>query len=112
MANSPASKDPKADENWWPAPLAHLRDLDPWADNNVVVAEISSFNDGPHTGHRLSFSTLVPIADLDKLKKNLATLEHEVHTSGPHPWASPDRPYTPKFWMETEGSPRHTYEPL
>jgi hypothetical protein len=111
MANSPES-DNQTDENWWPAPLAHVRDLDPWIDNDVVVAEVLSFDDDPHTGHRLSFSALVPIVDLEELRKNFATLGHEVRASGPRPWASPDHPYTPKFWMEREGSPRRTYEPL
>src|SRR5262249_539407 len=112
MANPPPSKDSKTDENWWPAPLAHLRDADSWTEADIVVAEIQSFEDGRHTGHRHLFSALVPIPDLEDLKKNLAKLEHEVHASGPRPWASPKHPHTPDFWMQTDSLPRRTYEPL
>ena len=39
------AKETKTRENWWPNPLAHVRDIDPWADTDVVVAEIQSFDD-------------------------------------------------------------------
>ncbi|WOH47554.1 hypothetical protein [Bradyrhizobium sp. sBnM-33] len=104
--------DDKLGEHWWPKPLAHVRDVDPWADTDVVVAEIRSFDDSPHTGHRHVFSALVPVSDLAELEKNLARFEYGLQTSGPHPSASPSHPYTPKFWIEAEGPPRRTYEPL
>jgi hypothetical protein len=112
MPNPPPSKGSKADENWWPAPLAHVRDADPWAESDVVVAEILSFDDSPHTGQRRAFAALVPIATLEEVRENLAKFEHEVCASGPHPFASADHPYTPKFWMQTNGLPRRSYEPL
>jgi hypothetical protein len=114
MANPPPKKDSKTEENWWPSPLAHLRDADPWAEADIVVAEIQSFDDGPHTGHRHLFSALVPIADIEEVKKKLAEFDHEVQASGPRPWASPEHPYTPNFWMgtESEGLLRRTYGPL
>jgi len=112
MANEPSQKDSKTEENWWPSPLAHLRDADPWAEADIVVAEIQSFDDGAHTGHRHLFSALVPISDLEEIKRSLANFGHEVHASGPQPVASPKHPYTPDFWMQTDSSPRRTYEPL
>src|SRR3954467_10511681 len=106
------SKDEKTGEHWWPKPLAHVRDIDPWADADVVVAEIRSFDVAPHTGHRHMFSALVPVAELAEVKKNLVSFEYGVEASGSRPWASPDHPYPPKFWIGREGSPRRTYEPL
>lgn len=106
------TKDETSGEKWWPKPLAHVKDIDPWADADVVVAEIRSFDDEAHIGHRHVFSALVPVAELDEVKKKLARFEDGVQTSGPHPSASLMHPYTPKFWIETEGSPRSTYEPL
>ena len=106
------AKENKTRENWWPKPLAHVRDIDPWADTDVVVAEIQSFDDASHTGHRHVFSALVPVAELADVSENLARFEYSVQASGPRPSARPGHPYTPKFWIEREGSPRYTYEPL
>ena len=58
------------------------------------------------------FSALVPVAELTEVKTELARFGYGVETSGPHPCANPGHPYTPKFWIEREDSPRHTYEPL
>src|SRR5215471_6714838 len=112
MANPPPSKDSETDENWWPAPLAHVRDADPWAESDVVVAQILSFDESPHTGQRRAFTALVPMATLEEVRENLAQFKHEVRASGPHPLASSDHPYTPKFWMQTTGLSRRRYEPL
>jgi hypothetical protein len=106
------AKENKTRENWWPKPLAHVRDIDPWADTDVVVAEIQSFDDAPHTGHRHVFSALVPVAELADVSENLARFEYGVQASGPRPSARPGHPYTPKLWIEREGSPTYTYEPL
>jgi hypothetical protein len=105
MTNPPPSEDNKAEENWWPATLAHVRDADPWAESDVVVAEILSFDDSLRTGQRRAFTALAPIATLQEVKENLAKFEHEVCASGPHPFARPDHPYTPKFWMQTKVCP-------
>src|SRR6202040_3657381 len=61
--------------DWWPAPLAHVPNEDPWAHDHVIVAEIKSFDDGGHMGTRITISALVPIADLDAVCQNLAALE-------------------------------------
>ncbi|WP_315767587.1 MULTISPECIES: hypothetical protein [unclassified Bradyrhizobium] len=102
----------KTGENWWPKPLGHVRDIDPWADADVLVAEIRSFDAAPHTGHRHVFSALIPVAELPEVRKNLARFEYGVERSGPHPSASLTHPYMPKFWIEVEGPPRRSYEPL
>jgi hypothetical protein len=104
--------DAKSAESWWPAVLKDVRDLDPWADADVVVAEVVSFADGRHTGHRHSFCALVPLAELESVKKGLAKFDYGVHASGPRPWASPEHPYTPKFWIAAEATPSRSYEPL
>jgi hypothetical protein len=106
------AKENKTSDNWWPKPLAHVPDIDPWADATVMVAEIRSFDDAPHTGHRHMFSALVPVAELAEVRENLARFEYGVQASGPGPSARPDHPYKPKFWIEREGSPRRTYESL
>ncbi len=97
-------------KNWWPAPLSHIPLENPWGEKNIVVAEIKSFDEKPHAGHRRTFSALVPIAQIEDVKKNLANLDHDVSASGPHPY--PDVSYNPKFWIGTRGLPREQYEPL
>jgi hypothetical protein len=97
--------------DWWPASLAHVPKEDPWADDHVVVAEIKSFEDGPKTGQRITVSSLVPVAKLDALRQNLASLSFEVSASGPRPFPSGDG-YRPRFWIETHGDLRDRYEPL
>ena len=61
-----------------------------WAHDDVIVAEIKSFDDGGHMGMRFTISALVPIADLDAVCQNLAALDPKVSTSGP--WPFPPRP--------------------
>jgi hypothetical protein len=89
-------------ENWWPTPLAHIPREDPWADEHVVVAEIKSFDEQPHAGYRTTIAALVPIEQLDAIKKALAKLDHEVSTSGPHPYYAEDHPFKPAFWIEAK----------
>src|SRR5690242_16923989 len=110
MANPAPEKNNDIEENWWPSPLAHVRDTDPWVGADIVVAEVRSFDDGPRSEHRHLFSALVPIADLEDVTKRLADFGHEVEASGPRPWASPEHQYTPKFWMAFSGSPPRSYE--
>lgn len=71
----------KAD--WWPQPLRHIAEEQPWAGEHVLVAEIRSFEEKPHAGQRRTFSVLVPVTDLAKDK--LANLDCDVSTSGPRP---------------------------
>ena len=59
---------------WWPTHLSHIPKENPWDDAHVVVAEIKSFNEKPHAGHRTTFSALVPIDQVDQVKKHLAKL--------------------------------------
>jgi len=99
-------------DDWWPAPLAHIPAETPWAHEQVVVAEIKSFDDRPHTGHRITCAGLVPNDQIDIVKKALANLNHEVSTSGPHPDYHKDRPFRPAFWISAKDLPSEKYEPL
>jgi hypothetical protein len=78
--------------DWWPVPLAHIPKEDPWAHDHVIVAEIKYFDDGGHTGARITISALVPIPDLNAVCQNLVALDNEVRTTGPWPWDDPARP--------------------
>jgi hypothetical protein len=98
--------------DWWPKSLAHIPKEDPWAHDHVIVAEIKSFDDGGHMGTRFTISALVPIADLDAVRQNLAALDSEVRRSGPRPFPQEDRAYEPRFWIEFYGSSGGRYEPL
>lgn len=71
--------------HWWPAPLAHVPEEDPWAHDHVIVAEIKSFDDGGHGGERITISALMPISDLDAVCQHMAALDYGVSTSGPRP---------------------------
>jgi hypothetical protein len=84
-------------KEWWPAPLAHIPAEDPWVQNDVVVAEVRSFDERPHAGQRRIFAALVPIDQIDTVYAAFANLDHDVSTSGPHPFYSVDRPFKPKF---------------
>ncbi|TWB56148.1 hypothetical protein FBZ92_113142 [Nitrospirillum viridazoti] len=97
--------------DWWPASLAHIPRQDPWGDDDIVVAEITSFEDGSETGERMTISSLVPIPKLNALSKNFASLNFEVSTSGPRPSPS-SVPYKPWFRVETHGDLSDQYEPL
>jgi hypothetical protein len=97
--------------DWWPALLAHIPGEDPWADDNVVVAEVKSFDEQPYTGHRTTFAALVPIDQIGAVKAALVNFDCEVSTSGPRPDYSEDRPFTPRFWVATN-KPSDKYEPL
>ena len=85
--------------DWWPAPLAHIPAEQPWAHDSVTVAEIKSFDEQPHAGHRRTFTALVPVDQIDALKMVFANFNHEVSTSGPHPFYVADRPFKPAFWL-------------
>jgi hypothetical protein len=99
-------------DNWWPAPLSHIPEESPWEEDQVVVAEIRSFDEQPHTGHRRTFSVLVPADQVDAVRKNLAGLSHGISASGPHPSPFPGWSYDPKFWISAKGLPQEKYEPL
>jgi hypothetical protein len=97
--------------DWWPAPLAHIPNADPWAHDHVIVAELKSFDDGGDRGERITISALVPITDLDAVRQHMAALDYQVRTSGP--WPCPDdQPYEPRFWIHAHGLSRGRYEPL
>jgi hypothetical protein len=97
---------------WWPIPLVHVSKEDPWAHDDVIVAEIKSFDDGRQRGERITISALVPLSDLDAVCQNLAALDPEVRTSGPWPFPRGDLAYEPRFWIEACGLPGGRYEPL
>lgn len=98
--------------DWWPAPLAHIPNEDPWAHDHVIVAELKSFDDGGDGGERTTISALVPITDLDAVRQHMAALDYEVSTSGPGPFPKGDQAYEPRFWINAQGLPEGRYEPL
>ncbi len=98
--------------DWWPAPLSHIPAEEPWAHEIVTVAEVRSFDELPHAGHRRTSTALVPIGQVDGVRKALAKLDHEVSASGPHPFYLEDRPYKPAFWIGAGNLAAERYEPL
>ena len=78
----------KMGNDWWPAPLAHIPAEAPWTHEMVTVAEVRSFDERPHAGRRITSTALVPIGQVDRVRKALAKLDHEVHVTGPHPFIS------------------------
>jgi hypothetical protein len=99
-------------DDWWPKPLAHVAGEDPWSHNPVVVAEVRSFNEQPHAGHRTIFAALVPLDQISVVETKLARLNHQVSASGPHPFYREDPPFKPEFWVGARGLPSEKYEPL
>jgi hypothetical protein len=97
--------------DWWPRPLQHIPAENPWEEDDVVVAEIRSFDEQP-AGHRRTFSVLVPADEVDAVRKNLAGFNHRISASGPHPEPFPGSVYDPKFWVGAKGLPQERYEPL
>src|SRR5579872_6876406 len=99
-------------DDWWPALLAHIPREDTWAQDEVFVAEVKSFDEQPHAGQRAMFSALVPLDQIEVVKSALANLDHDVSTSGPHPFYTEGRAYLPKFWVGAKNLPTDRYEPL
>lgn len=98
--------------DWWPTLLAHIPKEDPWGAQDVVVAEIKSFDEKPHAGARRTFAALVPMEKLDAVKGALAQLHNEVSTSGVNPTYRSDVPFEPRFWIGSTSSLDDRYEPL
>ena len=98
--------------DWWPKLLAHVPNERPWDDVDVTVAEIKSFPDKPHPGHRDTFSALVPMDQLEQVAANLGRLGPGVSTSGPHPTPHSGSTYKPSFWIDARDLPSQEYEPL
>lgn len=98
--------------DWWPTLLAHIPKEAPWSAQDVIVAEVKSFDEKPHAGTRRSFAALIPIDELDAVKATLAKLDFDVSASGPHPFYSKDHPYRPSFGINATDLPSKRYEPL
>ena len=98
-------------DDWWPKPLAHISTSAPWNCNDVLVAEVKSFADCGHTGHRRLFSALIPSEDVNTVRQNLAGIDFEVSSSGPKPYPQKGG-HRPSFWVSATGLPRENYEPL
>ena len=99
-------------EDWWPDSLSHIPREQPWDGDNVIVAEIRSYNYESHTGYRRLFSALIPTSEIEEVSASLAKLSHEVETSGQHPYFSRGDPYRPSFWVRGVDLPSEKYEPL
>src|SRR5262249_49017867 len=80
--------------DWWPTPLQHIPAENPWEEDDVVVAEIRSFDEQPAV-HRRTFSFLVPVDEVDAVRKNLAGFDHSIRASGPPPSPFRDRSTIP-----------------
>ncbi|QDC37280.1 hypothetical protein [Sphingobium fuliginis] len=102
------------DEDWWPDLLAHIPKEDPWAEPNLLVAEIRSFDDPWLKGTRILWSALVPIAELEALEGKLIAFNYEVESTGrPSPGLNVAGTLEPRFWIGAYAAERHIeFEPL
>ena len=101
-------------EDWWPDLLRHVPEEDPWAESNVVVGEIRSFDDPWLPGVRWTWSALVPTSEWEALNGELIAFNHEVESTG-RPMRRPDLvgSVRPRFWIGAyTGERRLEFEPL
>lgn len=84
---------------WWPDLLRYISDDDPWANPNVLVAELKSYEDDWTPGDRILWSALVPLDVMEKIGPNLAGFGHEPEANGPHPSATVAGTYNPAFMV-------------
>lgn len=102
------------DDDWWPELLAHIAKEDAWADPNVTVAEIRSYDDPWLPGVRILWSALVPIAELEALNGQLIAFNYEVESTGrPGPGLNVAGSINPRFWIGAYTGKRHIeFEPF
>jgi len=95
----------------WPAMLDELRGLLHQNGREVVVAE--QFSGQRETGRfdRIFTGGLVVPEEYARLDPNVE-LGHEVSTSGPHPFPTPDDAYVPWFHISAPKELPHGIEPL
>ena len=102
------------EDDWWPDLLGHIPREDPWADPNVLVAEIRGFDDPWLPGVRILWSALVPVAELEALGGDLIAFNYEVESTGrPASGFNQTGPLEPRFWIGAYTGERHVeFEPL
>ena len=99
--------------DWWPAPLAHIPAEKAWDNAHVIVAEVKRSSERLRSGCRRAFTALVPVDQVNDVKKALANLDHNVSTSGgPHPFYDKNRSFRPAFWLGAKGLPSNKFEAL
>lgn len=101
----------KVADDWWPELLRDFSAEDPWATNEIVLAEVRNYENGDSPGMRKISAGLVPIEQVDALRAHLADVGHEVDANGPRP--GPGRgDYKPRFWLHARGLPDSRCEPF
>ncbi|ODT92721.1 MAG: hypothetical protein ABS86_01430 [Sphingobium sp. SCN 64-10] len=88
------------DDDWWPDLLAHISAEDPWAESDVLVAEIRSHDDPWIPGSRVLWSALVPTPEFEALDGQLIAFNYEVESTGrPGPGRNVAGSVNPRFWI-------------
>lgn len=102
------------DDDWWPDLLGHIATEDPWAEAQVVVAEIRSFEDFWLPGTRILWSALIPTTDFEALEGRLIAFNYEVESTGrPAMGLNIAGSVEPRFWISAvDGGRRIECEPL
>lgn len=103
----------KIQDDWWPDLLRPIADENPHANEQVLIAEIGH-SWGADT-YRHLYTALVPHGNVGKILEHRGGIDHEVSTSGPHPYFSSHakaETFEPKFWVETGGLLENELEPL
>ena len=102
------------DENWWPELLAYVPAEKPWAEPEVLVAEIRSYDDPWIPGTRILWSALVPTDEFQALDGQLIAFNYEVESTGrPGPSRDVAGSLNPRFWIGAYTGDRHIeFEPL
>lgn len=73
------------DNDCWPDLMRDLADEEPWAEPQVVVAELRSYDNPWLPGARMLWSALVAPADLEALGGGQISFNYDVETSGRRP---------------------------
>ncbi len=102
------------DEDWWPELLAHIPLEDPWAEPDILVAELRSYDDPWLPGVRTLWSALIPSAELSSLGGRLIAFNYEVESTGrPMPGPGVAGTVHPRFWISAvDDGRRIDCEPL
>ena len=97
--------------DWWPSSLAHVPKEDPWADEHVVLAEITSFDDGPTSAPGVKSRCWCRWTSSTHCVSTLRRLASRYRINGPRPFPT-KKPYKPRFWIAAQEDVRERYEPL
>lgn len=101
----------KVEDDWWPELLRDFGTEDPWAANEVVLAEVRNYEGGDAPGIRKVAAGLVPASQMEVLTAGLADIAYGVDANGPRPSAGRGD-YEPRFWLFARGLPGDRCEPF